>query len=251
MTFTIDTDALAAALKAGDGPDLSGINFGLLEMLETWAEKEWEKKQAGKPSEWDQDTWITKKGEEQTGTACGTACCIAGKAIQVTPGVDWALYQWDNNANKSVYNPINILSQEDGMSFEDVLVPEALVPDGYRMDADRIERNGNAYYRMDASDAGRLILGLNENESGALFAGGNDLASIKRIMSDIRKGQYRRTYDARKAVPVIPQSDPAVCGANAQTVVADLVGQENVSKFYRLYGTCVSAPGHDGEHVFE
>jgi hypothetical protein len=47
-------------------------NEKLLE-LKAWVRREWEKRLAGQPSEWNQGTWIAVK-------SCGTVCCVAGKA---------------------------------------------------------------------------------------------------------------------------------------------------------------------------
>ncbi len=41
--------------------------------LKAWVRREWEKKESGQESEWDQSTWASRTG-------CGTACCVAGKA---------------------------------------------------------------------------------------------------------------------------------------------------------------------------
>ena len=49
-------------------------NAGKLLVLKKWARGEWDKKEAGLLSEWRQAFWFTK-------TACGTACCLAGKQM--------------------------------------------------------------------------------------------------------------------------------------------------------------------------
>lgn len=48
-------------------------NIERLDSLLEWAEVEYSKAEAGLPSEWDQTRWAAR-------TACGTACCLAGKA---------------------------------------------------------------------------------------------------------------------------------------------------------------------------
>lgn len=48
-------------------------NIERLDSLLEWAEVEHVKAEAGLPSEWDQTRWAAR-------TACGTACCLAGKA---------------------------------------------------------------------------------------------------------------------------------------------------------------------------
>ncbi len=47
-------------------------NTELLLELKAWVRSEWEKKEAGQESEWDQSTWASRTG-------CGTVCCVAGK----------------------------------------------------------------------------------------------------------------------------------------------------------------------------
>lgn len=238
-TFTIDAEALNAVIN-DNRPSTHGINFGMLEMLELWAEKEWAKKEKGLPSEWDQDTWMTKRGEEVTGTACGTACCIAGKAILVTPGVEWAEYNYTGD-DLTTYAPVSVLDMEEDVSMEDVLMPEAMVPADVREDYELIEQNGNRSYRMGASDAGRIILGLNGSESGVLFSGGNDLDDIKQIMSDIRSGVYRRN---RRSVN-IPTVQVENCGMGAQQYVLSLLPEDKQRTFYHTYGRCIEPAGHD------
>ncbi len=48
-------------------------NTELLLELKAWVRSEWEKKQSGLSSEWDQHAWARS-------TECGTVCCVAGKA---------------------------------------------------------------------------------------------------------------------------------------------------------------------------
>lgn len=53
--------------------------------LKGWVYGEHLKQQAGLPSEWNQSNWLT-------GTACGTACCVAGKVALDAGAVpaDWS-----------------------------------------------------------------------------------------------------------------------------------------------------------------
>jgi hypothetical protein len=72
-----------------DAPLERSVNVPLLRKTLEWAHEEWNKKLRGEISEWAQGTWMTSTtniyGTERTvealraGTACGTACCIAGK----------------------------------------------------------------------------------------------------------------------------------------------------------------------------
>lgn len=229
--------------------DLSGINFGMLEMLELWAEKEWEKKRAGKPSEWDQHTWMTKRGEEVTGTACGTSCCLAGKAIQITPGVEWAEYEWSSSLGDT-YQQVDVMTMDLETSADYVLLPAALVPESERDEYRKVEQNGGTYFSRDAEAAGRAILGLNSREATALFAGNNDLDDVKTIIAAIKKGDYRRDNGSRRNVPTVDVevTSTVTCDKNVNSYVRELVGPD--VRLYSLHGRCVNLAGHDGEHTF-
>lgn len=247
MAFKIDTEAVARIVALGDEPDLSGINFGLLEMLELWAEREWAKKEAGLPSEWDQSTWTTVRGEERTGTACGAACCIAGKAIQVTPGIAWTEYKWNHETSEAEYNPVDILSAEIGAYFDDVLVPEALVPEDDRDENPMVTQNGNIYSKMGASAAGRIILGLNHREASELFDGHNDLDRTKKVLADIRNGVFRQDDSDE-----VPTRSVQICAVTAQEYLESILpANVTADRFYRVWGRCHGAAGHpEGEHIF-
>lgn len=239
MAFKIDTAALTALAAQAEAPDLSGINFGLLEMLELWAEREWEKKEKGLPSEWDQGVWVTARGAELTGTACGTACCLAGKAILVTPGVTFT--QSSND-----YTPADLLNAASGIGFDNVLVPAAMVPDDVADWAEKVLQNGQEYYSMFAQTAGRVILGLNHRESTSLFSGANGIEDVRRIVADIRSGAYRRNRTRFENVPVVTVP---VCNADAEDVVREIVGTDSAD-FYTLYGNCELPENHEGDHFF-
>lgn len=70
---------------------MSDINVPLLRKTLDWAHEEWQKKRRGEISEWNQGAWMASTvdlyyGRQamviealRQGTACGTACCIAGK----------------------------------------------------------------------------------------------------------------------------------------------------------------------------
>lgn len=251
--FRIDVDALKAlAAPVDQSPDVSDINFALLDMLELWAEREWAKKEAGLPSEWDQSKWLTVAGAERTGTACGTAACLAGKAILTTPGVTFT--EWENSA----YQPIvDFSAYSQGRTFDNVLVPAAMVsnPAKYTLDEGyKQEVNGQQYYEMYASKAGQILLGLNAREADKLFDGFNDLARVKAIMADIRKGEYRKvSRSSRQEVPVVEVSvnSTPLCEKSAQEYVNEIVGGSGTS-FYSLYGRCTNLAGHaEGEHTFQ
>jgi hypothetical protein len=59
---------------------MTEINIGLLEEVLLWATDEYEKECNGEPSEWAQGTWYRRN----SATSCGTVCCIAGKAAQLS-----------------------------------------------------------------------------------------------------------------------------------------------------------------------
>lgn len=241
--FTIDRAAIDKAVEDAKAPiDLSGINFGMLEMLELWAEREWQKKQNGEKSEWDQGIWMSVRGEEETGTACGTACCLAGKAISITPGIQWAM--WDDSADEIV--PVEDITAVDiGKSFDDVYLPAALVPEEYRYESYKIERDGQTLYRVDANDAGAAILGLNSSEASALFEASNELEDVKRIVAEIKNGDYRRDSNA---VQVEVATQPR-CNLYAGDYVRELSDGANV--YVGQWGRC-TLPEHDDkvEHLF-
>lgn len=246
MPFAINRDAVLALVAPANAPDLSGINFGMLEMLEFWAEREWAKKEAGKPSEWDQGVWMSRRGEEVTGTACGTACCLAGKAVLITPGVEFAMvdYEWASDGSAVTSVNTNLADFSLDTMVESVLVPVAMAPADWADDRDEVEQNGKKYYVANAEDAGRIILGLNDDESYALFSGANDLARVKQIMSEIREGSYRRARSHRQDVPITVVQR---CGVRAQDELAEIVG-ERTDAFYRVNGSCVLPENH-GEGI--
>lgn len=245
--FRINVEELKALTTVeAPKPDLSGINFAMLDMLEMWAEREWAKKQAGEPSEWDQSKWLTVAGVERTGTACGTAACLAGKAILMTPGVTFGQY---DGGWKSL---VDFSSFSNGVSFDNVLVPVGLVADSESLDTP-VEVDGKSYYEMYASTAGKIILGLNTTEANMLFDGFNDLDAVKRIMTDIRKGEYRQVASDRREVPTtdVEVTTSALCDKDAQEYVREIVGDSPVS-LYNVYGRCVNLAGHaEGEHTFQ
>lgn len=245
MTYKIDAEKVRelATGKKND-VDLSGINFGMLEMLEIWAEREWIKKESGLPSEWDQGLWLSVRGEAVTGTACGTAACLAGKAISITPGVSW--YKGGAVINEFSSLPV-------GSTFNDALLPAAIVPSDIQQDYrwNKVEQDGKEYFSLDASIAGAIVLGLNPREANALFAGENTINDVKRIIIRIKNGDFRvDEYDDEIELPIVELGQDDLCGMNAQTYVESLVPHaEDVFEY--AYGDCVLLKhGDDVEHIF-
>lgn len=136
-------------------------NVPELDALLAWAEVEHAKSLQGLPSEWDQGHWAT----DYTATAahlrpaavpsCGTACCIAGKAVARIGG------QF-------------IIDPRRGYAFD------AVFPDGRRVEID---------------EAAQEILGLTRHQAEALFYSGNSIEDVRRIIQDIQDGDPYPMYD--------------------------------------------------------
>lgn len=125
-------------------------NIAELDALVAWAESEHAKSVAGNPSEWDQGTWATARPE----VSCGTACCIAGKAVARAGGV--------------------FLIEPDTST------------------AYLAEMPGDRKVEIDV-EASRL-LGLTYEQGSALFWSGNDINSVRRIVDAIKEGDLEPAY---------------------------------------------------------
>lgn len=130
-----------------------------LDYLLAWAEAEHAKKLDGQPSEWDQGCWATAKTDKTGPMAlepdCGSACCIAGKAVALVGGLflmEVAPYGGTNR----------------------VRADYAEMPDGRQVE---IEAEA------------RKILGLTYDQGAALFEGDNDIAAVRRIIGEIKAGE--------------------------------------------------------------
>lgn len=140
-------------------------NADALELLLLWAEKEWAKKQAGKPSEWQQGSWASTfrnyysdKDNIPVSNLCGTTCCIAGKAVQLAGGK----LEWMSERFPGEYEG------EDDEPSEYVFMPG----------------NGEAVgIRTAASE----FLNLTSDEAGNLFHGTNDIESVRTIINELIK----------------------------------------------------------------
>lgn len=243
-TFTIDRTALDTA-KANIKPvDLSGINFGLLDLLELWATREWDKKEKGLPSEWEQGTWMTMRGEEVTGTACGTACCLAGKAVAITPGAQVLAYEYGDFGDE--YTPITNMAEFEPSpngyrSFDYVTLPQSLITDDVETSL-VTDVNGNDIERVSFNEAGRAILGLNKREAQDLFAGTNKLRDVQRIVAKIKSGYYRVETESVN-VPIVPVNR---CGQDSNEYVSGIMPDA-----YTRWGRCVLGDHDDTvEHLF-
>lgn len=120
-------------------PDMQQI-----EDLVAWAEAE-STKESG--SAWNQEDWVTPNVPE-----CGTAYCIAGKAV--------------SNAGYSML----IESGPAGVNF----VYDAEAPDG----------RGS-----DIGDLAQQLLGLTEEQSEVLFYAYNTIEDLKRITKELASGE--------------------------------------------------------------
>jgi hypothetical protein len=67
--------------EVGCVEELPEVNRERLIKLAIWVAGEDAKRRLGLPNEWDQSHWLRQVGEERTGTACGTACCVAGRIV--------------------------------------------------------------------------------------------------------------------------------------------------------------------------
>lgn len=121
-------------------------NVELINKLEDWVVEQDELRQAGKPSEWDQNTWARK-------TECGTACCIAGKAVQLT-------------GHELLFMPAYPVSRPDGTEYIAWDVKEGGM----------------------ISEVARRELELTEREAVVLFDEDNDLESLQGYFEDLRRG---------------------------------------------------------------
>lgn len=136
--------------------NLPVINEDALDLLYLWARKEQAKQDAGLPSEWDQGVWVNT-------TSCGTACCIAGKAVAVAGGA----YEFERTDDEDYI-------ETNGTDL--VMTGFAIMP------------NGRSTY---IDEGAREFLGLNIEESRMLFEGDNSLEDIREVIRDIKAGEYR------------------------------------------------------------
>ncbi len=132
---------------------------GRLRWLLDWAEAEHAKKLAGQPSEWDQGFWAIAKtdkiGPMGLEPDCGSACCLAGKAVAIVGG----LFLME----KAPYTGTNRVRAD-----------YAEMPDGRRVE---IEAEA------------RTILGLTWDQGAALFDGDNNITAVRRIIAEIKDGE--------------------------------------------------------------
>ncbi len=131
-------------------------NHAELDALLAWAEGEHDKEVQGLPSEWDQGTWAASRTNLQPSAqspSCGTACCIAGKAVARQGGV--------------------FLLEQPFAGATRLRADYAEMPNGRRV---MIETEAEE------------ILGLTRVQADALFDADNTIASIRRIVQEIKDG---------------------------------------------------------------
>lgn len=124
-------------------------NIAELDALLAWAEAEHEKQQKGLPSEWDQGSWAKVAPQ----VACGSACCIAGKAVARAGGV--------------------------------FLLPVGPRPGRTTTDFAEMPNGREVYISDEAED----LLGLNSDQADALFEQDNTIEDVRRIIAEIKEGE--------------------------------------------------------------
>lgn len=125
-------------------------NMTKLHDVLAWATEQDELKRAGKPSEWNQSTWIRWDGTKQE--PCGTACCIAGK-----------------------------------IALEEGLRPNT---GGYEAPRDWMtamgQLNGNS---IGVDEVAMEVLELTEDQADLLFEGDNNLADLRFLVELFGQGK--------------------------------------------------------------
>ena len=135
---------------------------------------------------WDQGVWRyvslgsrtpQKVAALKKAPECGTAMCFAGWAAQIS-GCTWAV-----STQKLVAEAL-----EENYQVEDTSIlatPEERATGLGWYDDDR------KAYLVSARDRAKRELGLTEAEANELFAGGNTLTDLRRIITCIKRGDYR------------------------------------------------------------
>ncbi len=120
-------------------------NIAELDALLAWAETENDKQEKGLPSEWDQGTWASRVSY----LSCGSACCIAGKAVARQGGV---------------------FKFTEGVSYAYMAVmPTSPEP-------------------QPIEDTARRILGITQSQADALFNSNNDIDDVRTCIAQIKDG---------------------------------------------------------------
>lgn len=127
-------------------------NTERLVALGIWAINQDTRKKLGLPSEWNQENWLTK---QPSASACGTACCMAGKVALEDGGVPIVNSFDDTDAWANV---------RAGFTSGRVRLPSG--------DWDFVE------------DHARNALGLTDGQAARLFAGGNDVHTVVQLVKE-------------------------------------------------------------------
>lgn len=126
--------------------------------LAVWAAGEKARMDLGLPSEWRQDSWMTRR------SGCGTTCCIAGKVALEDGGTPIVV----NDDGEEVVDPVEALRLWESFDTEDT--NEVMIPG--------VGRVGIETYA-------RVALGLDMGQANRLFWGDNELADLIRIIRDL------------------------------------------------------------------
>jgi hypothetical protein len=131
-------------LSAGLAREVTTVNRERLIALAQWAAAEDAKRRLGLPSEWNQSTWLSRS----RATACGTACCIAGK-----------------------------------VAFDDGVLPEGWDEAEDGEEACYVVLGDGEEVSVDSYAAGAL--GLNSSQAGNLFFANNTLDDVLQIIGEL------------------------------------------------------------------
>lgn len=125
--------------------------------------------------EWNQFTWrkrvITNRYTQEKRLICGTVMCFAGWTAELS-GVEWVTGPEDSRAN---------------LVYVDTFELEGLLQSITRVEVPTVYVDGRP--AVSVGHAARYLLGLSQNVTRALFAGGNDLGRLQGLVTLIVSGR--------------------------------------------------------------
>lgn len=142
------------------------VDTAYLTRLLAWAEGEDAKRKAGLPSEWDQGNWIAIPAytgypdsiapavEAVANMSCGTSCCLAGK-----------------------------------VALDAGAVPSVIDDDGEPYITGSLVDLPNGETQVDVPTFAQEVLGLNQDQRGALFGGSNTIEDLRVLIPAIIAGE--------------------------------------------------------------
>lgn len=163
----------------------STINVpGLIELAE-WVGVQEARRELGLASEWDQNVWLTRKGELVPVNGCGTAACLAGRAALAAGWVP-APY---------AYAALGRRLSDDG----DVIEGAEYEADDWESDGtdsslvSQVTYEGNGAERRivaiddtrEVRDVAAEILGLDDEQANRLFEGDNLYEDVMEIIGNL------------------------------------------------------------------